>query len=59
MGRQSVPRDQWLAMGAECPNCGERVSEEDVYARRPVPEDPKVLLLWCPECGERLEIHHV
>ena len=43
-----MPRDQWLEIGAECPHCGERVTEEMVYSWRPVPEDPKLLLLWCP-----------
>ena len=23
MGRQNVPRDQWLELGYECPHCGE------------------------------------
>ena len=59
MGRQNVPRDQWLELGAECPHCGERVTEEMVYSWRPVPEDPKLLLLYCPECGDRVEINHV
>lgn len=59
MGRQNVPRDQWLDMGAECPYCGERVTERDVFSWRPVPEDPKLLLLWCPDCGDRVEINHI
>jgi len=24
-----------------------------------VPDDPKLLLLYCPDCGERVEINHV
>ena len=43
MGRQNVPRDQWLEMGHECPRCGEQVTEADVYSWRPVPDDPKLL----------------
>ncbi|HEY8772181.1 MAG TPA: hypothetical protein VIM66_03305 [Candidatus Limnocylindria bacterium] len=54
-----MPRDQWLELGAECPHCGERVTEEMVYSWRPVPDDPKLLLLWCPDCGDRVEINHV
>ena len=46
MGRQNVPRDQWLAIGVECPHCGERVTEADVYSWRPTPEDPKRLPRW-------------
>ena len=49
MGRQNVPRDQWLELGYECPHCGEQLTEADVFAWRPMPEDPKLLLLWCPE----------
>jgi hypothetical protein len=30
-----------------------------VYSWRPVPDDPKLLLLWCPDCGDRVEINHV
>ena len=59
MGRQNVPRDQWLELGYECPHCGEQITEADVYAWRPVPEDPKLLLLWCPNCGDRVEINHI
>ena len=59
VGRQSLPREQWLAIGAECPTCGELVKESDVYTWRPSEDDPKLLLLNCPECGERLEIHHI
>lgn len=59
MGRQNVPRDQWLAIGVECPHCGERVTETDVYSWRPTPEDPKLLLLYCPDCGDRVEINHI
>ena len=40
MGRQNVPRDQWLELGYECPHCGEQLTEANVYAWRPVPEDP-------------------
>jgi endogenous inhibitor of DNA gyrase (YacG/DUF329 family) len=46
-------------MGAECPTCGEIVTEKDVYTWRPTPDDPQMLLLHCPECGERMEIHHI
>ena len=59
MGRQSLPREQWLAIGAECPTCGELVTEKDVYTWRPTREEPRMLLLYCPDCGERIEIHHV
>lgn len=59
MGRQSLPREQWLEMGVECPTCGEIVTEADVYTWRPSREEPTLLLLHCPECGERMEIHHV
>ncbi|MEX0709657.1 MAG: hypothetical protein WD116_00455 [Chloroflexota bacterium] len=59
MGRQNVPRDQWLERGAECPHCGEQVSEENVYSWRGEPDDPKLLLLYCPDCGDRVEINHV
>lgn len=59
MGRQNVPRDQWLERGAECPRCGEQVNEENVYSWRPDPDDPKLLLLYCPDCGDRVEINHV
>jgi hypothetical protein len=24
-----------------------------------VPEDPKLLLLYCPNCGDRVEINHI
>ena len=41
VGRQNVPRDQWLEMGHECPRCGEQISEADVHSWRPMPEDPK------------------
>ena len=44
MGRQNVPRDQWLSIGVECPHCGERVYERDVYSWRPDRDDPKLLL---------------
>ena len=27
MGRQNIPRDQWLEIGAECPHCGEQLYE--------------------------------
>jgi endogenous inhibitor of DNA gyrase (YacG/DUF329 family) len=54
-----VPRDQWLDMGSECPRCGEQVNEGYVYSWRPVPEDPKLLLLYCPNCGDRVEINHI
>ena len=59
MGRQNVPRDQWLELGYECPRCGEQISEADVYSWRPLPEDPKLLLLYCPNCGDRVEINHI
>lgn len=59
MGRQNVPRDQWLDLGHECPFCGEQITEADVYAWRPVPEDPKLLLLYCANCGDRVEINHI
>ncbi|MGI8830182.1 MAG: hypothetical protein ACR2I5_10500 [Candidatus Limnocylindria bacterium] len=59
MGRQNVPRDQWLDLGHECPRCGERITEADVYSWRPVPDDPKFLLLWCKNCGDRVEINHI
>ena len=52
MGRQNVPRDQWLELGYECPRCGEQITEEDVHAWRPMPEDPKLLLLYCRNCGD-------
>jgi endogenous inhibitor of DNA gyrase (YacG/DUF329 family) len=59
MGRQNVPRDQWLEIGSECPRCGERIEERMVYSWRPMPEDPKLLLLYCPDCGDRVEINHI
>ncbi len=59
MGRQNVPRDQWLEIGSECPHCGERITESYVTSWRPLPEDPKLLLLTCPNCGDRVEINHV
>jgi endogenous inhibitor of DNA gyrase (YacG/DUF329 family) len=59
MGRQNVPRDQWLAIGVECPHCGERVREKDVYSWRPDRDDPKLLFLYCPDCGDRVEVNHV
>ena len=59
MGRQNVPRDQWLDAGYECPRCGEQLSEAMVYSWRPVPEDPKLLLIYCPDCGDRVEINHI
>ena len=59
MGRQNIPRDQWLELGAECPRCGERITEQMVYSWRPVPEDPKLLLLFCENCGDRIEINHI
>ncbi len=59
VGRQNVPRDQWLELGYECPRCGEQVTEADVYSWRPVPEDPKLLLIYCPNCGDRIEINHI
>ena len=40
MGRQNVPRDQWLELGYECPRCGEQLNESYVYSWRPTPEDP-------------------
>jgi DNA-directed RNA polymerase subunit RPC12/RpoP len=59
VGRQNVPRDQWLEMGYECPRCGEQLTEADVYAWRPDPADPKLLLLYCPNCSDRVEINHI
>lgn len=59
MGRQNVPRAQWLEFGVECPTCGEVVTEADVYTWRPSREEPDLVLLHCPDCGERLEIDHV
>ena len=59
MGRQNVPRDQWLEIGSECPHCGERLFERYVYSWRPMPEDPKLLLLRCPNCNDRIEINHI
>jgi DNA-directed RNA polymerase subunit RPC12/RpoP len=59
MGRQNLPRDQWLEIGAECPHCGERITESEVYSLRPVPEDPKLALLYCPNCGDRVQINHI
>jgi DNA-directed RNA polymerase subunit RPC12/RpoP len=59
MGRQNVPRDQWLEIGADCPHCGERLDDSMVVSRRPVPEDPKLLLVRCPDCGDRVEIDHI
>ena len=59
MGRQNIPRDQWVELGAECPRCGERITEQMVYSWRPVPEDPKLLLLFCENCGDRIEINHI
>jgi DNA-directed RNA polymerase subunit RPC12/RpoP len=53
------PDRQWLELGYECPHCGEQLSEANVYAWRPVPEDPKLLLIYCPDCGDRVEINHV
>ena len=41
------------------PTMLERISEEMVYSWRPVPDDPKLLLLYCPDCGDRVEINHV
>jgi hypothetical protein len=35
------------------------VTEADVYSWRPTPDDPKLLLLYCPDCGDRVEINHV
>jgi endogenous inhibitor of DNA gyrase (YacG/DUF329 family) len=46
-------------MGHECPRCGEQISEADVHSWRPMPEDPKLLLLYCPNCGDRVEINHI
>ena len=54
-----MPRDQWLELGYECPRCGEQISEADVYAWRPVPDDPKLLMLFCRNCGDRIEINHI
>ncbi len=48
MGRQNLPRDQWLELGSECPHCAERITEDEVYSLRPLPEDPKLALLYCP-----------
>ena len=59
MGRQNLPRDQWLRIGSECPHCGEHLGEEHVSAWRPDPDDPKLLLIYCPNCGDRVEINHV
>ena len=59
MGRQSVPRDQWLSIGVECPHCGERVYETNVHSWRPDRDDPKFLLVYCPDCGDRIEVDHV
>ena len=59
MGRQNVPRDQWLELGYECPRCGEQINETNVYSWRPTPDDPKLLLLFCPNCGDRIEINHI
>ena len=59
MGRQNVSREQWLEIGADCPHCGERLTERDVSVWRPDPEDPKQLLIYCPDCGDRVEIAHV
>ena len=59
MGRQNIPREQWLEIGAECPHCGERVYEKDVSVWRPDPEDPRLVMLYCPDCGDRVEISHV
>lgn len=59
MGRQNVPRDQWLDIGSECPHCGEQIIEEYVYSWRPVPEDPKLVLLYCPNCGDRVQVNHI
>ena len=53
MGRQNVPRDQWLAIGVECPHCGERVTRRMSTPGAPTPDDPKLLLLYCPDCGDR------
>jgi hypothetical protein len=30
-----------------------------VYSWRPVPEEPKLLLLYCKNCGDRVEINHI
>ena len=59
MARQNLPRDQWLEIGSECPHCGERITEADIYALRPLPEDPKLGLLYCPNCGSGVEINFV
>jgi transcription elongation factor Elf1 len=54
-----MPRDQWLEIGSECPHCGERITEEQVYSLRPIPEDPKLGLLYCVNCGRKIEINFV
>ena len=54
-----MPRDQWLELGHECPRCGEQITEADVHSWRPMPEDPKLLLLYCRNCGDRVEINHI
>jgi len=59
MGRQNIPRDQWLEIGGECPRCGEQIREDEVFSRRPTPDEPKLVILYCPNCGDRIEINHV
>ena len=48
-----------LGSRVECPHCGERVYEENVYSWRPDRDDPKLLLIYCPDCGDRVEVNHV
>lgn len=59
MARQNLPRDQWLEIGSECPHCGERITEDLIYSLRPIPEDPKLGLLYCLNCGRQVQINFV